>query len=160
MDLGAGSFVFSQSVVFAMQLIKDSAYLTSPVVSKFIRDSQIVWVSIFFFTPFESLFLRSMRQNMDDTGIFSSLWRFFLSFRFYFIMFFYIFPQLLSGLSEMPIFYYISRHSAPGALCRHHDSTTFLSSVVERRYSSTSEKKVIQQPLVVITSIWISQHPH
>ena len=125
MDLGVGSFVFSQSVVSAMQLIKDSAYRTSPVVSKFIRDSQIVWVSIFFFTPFESLFIRSMRQNMDDTGIFSSLWRFFLSFRFYFIMFFYIFPQLLSGLSEMPIFYYISRHSAPGAICRHHDSTTF-----------------------------------
>ena len=37
MDLGVGSFVFSQGVVSAIQIIKDPAYLTSPVVSKFIR---------------------------------------------------------------------------------------------------------------------------
>ena len=37
MDLSVGSFVFSQSVVYAIQLIEDPAYLTSPVVSKFIR---------------------------------------------------------------------------------------------------------------------------
>ena len=29
--------MFSQSVVYAIQLIEDPAYLTSPVVSKFIR---------------------------------------------------------------------------------------------------------------------------
>ena len=37
MDLSVGSFVFSQSVVYAIQLIEDPAYLTSPVVSNFIR---------------------------------------------------------------------------------------------------------------------------
>ena len=37
MDLVVGSFVFSQGVVSAIQIIKDPAYLTSPVVSKFIR---------------------------------------------------------------------------------------------------------------------------
>ena len=38
MDLGVGSFVFSQGIVSAIQLIKDPAFLlASPVVSKFIR---------------------------------------------------------------------------------------------------------------------------
>ena len=32
-----GSFVFSQGIVSAIQLIKNPAYLTSPVISKFIR---------------------------------------------------------------------------------------------------------------------------
>ena len=36
MDFGVGSSVFSQGVA-SVQLIKDLAYLTSPVVSKFIR---------------------------------------------------------------------------------------------------------------------------
>ena len=74
MDLGVGSFVFSQSVVSAMQLIKDSAYLISPVVSKFIRDSQIVWVSIFFFTPFESLFV--YKEHETEYG---RHWNFFIT---------------------------------------------------------------------------------
>ena len=39
MDLGVGSFVLSLVVVSAIQLIKDPAYLTSPVTSKFIRAS-------------------------------------------------------------------------------------------------------------------------
>ena len=37
MHFRVGSFVFSQGVVSAVQLIKDPAYLTSPVMSKFIR---------------------------------------------------------------------------------------------------------------------------
>ena len=36
MDIGVGSFVFSQGVVSAIQIIKDPTYLTSPVLSKFI----------------------------------------------------------------------------------------------------------------------------
>ena len=39
-----------------------------------------------------------MKQNTDDTGIFSSRLRFFLSSKFYFIPFFYIFPYLLLEL--------------------------------------------------------------
>ena len=54
----------------------------------------------------------------------------------------------------------LSRHSASGALCRHHHSATFpIFFFVNRRCSSTSEEIVIQQPLVVMTPIWISQHP-
>ena len=37
MDLGVGSFVFSQGIVSAIHVIIDPVYLTSPVVSKFIR---------------------------------------------------------------------------------------------------------------------------
>ena len=39
MDLGVGSFLFSESqgVVSAIQIIKDPACLTSPLVSKFIH---------------------------------------------------------------------------------------------------------------------------
>ena len=37
MDLGVGTFVFSQGIVSALQIIKDPAYLTFQVVSKFIR---------------------------------------------------------------------------------------------------------------------------
>ena len=39
MDLGVGSFLFSESqgVVSAIQIIKDPACLTSPLMSKFIR---------------------------------------------------------------------------------------------------------------------------
>ena len=37
MDLLVGSFVFSQGIVSAIHIINDAAYLTSPVVSKFIR---------------------------------------------------------------------------------------------------------------------------
>ena len=114
MDLGVGSFVFSQGVVSAIQIIKDPAYLTSPVMSKFIRvtrkslpiivlglirvilvkgtDYPVIYSLGFFYVPIESLSLRSMKRNTDDIGIFSSLLRFFLSFRFYFILFFCTFP--------------------------------------------------------------------
>ena len=116
MDLGVGSFVFSQGVVSAIQIIKDPAYLTSPVVSKFIRvtrkslpiivlglirvilvkgtDYPVIYHYSFliFFKLVESLCLRSMKRNTDDTGIFLSLLRFFLSSRFYYILFFCTFP--------------------------------------------------------------------
>jgi hypothetical protein len=122
MDLGVGSFVFSQGVVSAIQLIKDPAYLTSPVLSKFIsvtrksipiivlglirvvlvKGTDYPVISLFWFLFIyklvESLF-RNMKQNTVDTGIFSSRLRFFLSSRFYCILFFCIFPYLLLGLS-------------------------------------------------------------
>ena len=65
------------------------------------------------FFPFPYLcwisFLRSMkRSSMDDTGIFSSFWRFFLLFRFYFILFFPIaLVGVVVGLSTNIVSYFI-----------------------------------------------------
>jgi hypothetical protein len=116
MDLGVGSFVFSQGVVSAIQLVRDPAYLTSPVVSKFIRVTRkslpiivlglirVILIkgidypviqSFRFFFPLSNLLnvvFRSMKRGTDDTGIFSSRLRFFLSSRSYFILFFSTFP--------------------------------------------------------------------
>ena len=48
--------------------------------------------------------------------------------------------------TEMPIFYYISRHSAPGALCRHHHSATFPTflPLLKEDTHQQAKKKVIQ----------------
>ena len=129
MDLGDGSFVFSKGVASAIQLIKDPAYLTSTVTSKFIRATRkslpiivlgliclillkgIDYPVIYFYfrTCVKSSFLRSMkRSSMDDTGIFSSFWRFFLLFRFYFILFFPIaLIGVVVGLSTNIVSYFI-----------------------------------------------------
>ena len=83
--------MFSQGVVSATQLIKGPAYLTSPILSKFtrvIRKSLPIIVLglicvilvegtdysvIIPFELVESLFLKHMKRNTDDNGIFSSL---------------------------------------------------------------------------------------
>ena len=96
MDLGVGSFVFSQGIVSAIQLIRDPAYLTSPVVSKFIHVTRkslpviflglirvvlvkgtdypvIIYLFGFYIHTYllNLVFFRNMKLNTDDTGTFS-----------------------------------------------------------------------------------------
>ena len=86
--------MFSQGVVSATQLIKGPAYLTSPILSKFtrvIRKSLPIIVlgiyvilvegadySVIYSVRVSSYllnlwFLKHMKRNTDDNGIFSSL---------------------------------------------------------------------------------------
>ena len=37
MDMGVGSFIFSQGIVSAIPLVKDPSYITAPLLPKFLR---------------------------------------------------------------------------------------------------------------------------
>jgi glucosaminylphosphatidylinositol acyltransferase len=47
MDLGVGSFVFSQGVVSAIPLLKNSSYLSSPLLGKVVKATRKMLPLIF-----------------------------------------------------------------------------------------------------------------
>ena len=106
MDIGVGSFVFSQGVISAIPILKDPVRLLGPTFPKLITTVRKVLPMIVlgvvrvisvkgtdypvcnfntsalnFFTTEAYLMYRNMKQNMARTGIFSLQWRYSLSWK-------------------------------------------------------------------------------
>ena len=105
MDLGVGSFVFSQGIISAIPLIKDPLYLTSSLPSKLFKVTQkslpvivlgLVRVLLVKGTEYPVSIqppvifylilivdFRNMKRSMEGIGISSLLLPLFLSYKFY-----------------------------------------------------------------------------